>query len=101
MDHQFLQQNQIHGYISDTIDVDSARQILEFAHQHSLTDFQTTIVKKLKPLLNLKNICAVLNTANLYNLEELLEACYSFVDLNTSQVVTSDSFTDLSQVKPK
>ncbi|XP_063904588.1 BTB/POZ domain-containing protein 9-like [Zophobas morio] len=82
---------------TDTIDVDSARQILEFAHQHSLTDFQTTIVKKLKPLLNLKNICAVLNTANLYNLEELLEACYSFVDLNTSQVVTSDSFTDLSQ----
>ncbi|XP_063904305.1 BTB/POZ domain-containing protein 9-like [Zophobas morio] len=82
---------------TDTIDVDSTPQLLEFAHQHSLTDFQTTIVKKLKPLLNMKNICAVLNTANLYDLEELLEACYSFMDLNASEVVTSDCFTHLSQ----
>ena len=49
----------------------------------------------------MKNICAVLNTANLYDLEELLEACYSFMDLNASEVVTSDCFTHLSQVKPK
>ncbi|KAJ3646708.1 hypothetical protein Zmor_024284, partial [Zophobas morio] len=32
---------------TDTIDVDSTPQIFEFAHQHSLTDLQTTIVKKL------------------------------------------------------
>ncbi|XP_063904304.1 BTB/POZ domain-containing protein 9-like [Zophobas morio] len=82
---------------TDTIDVDSTPQIFEFAHQHSLTDLQTTIVKKLKPLLNLKNICAVLNTANLYNLEELLVACYSFMDVYAPEVVTSDCFTDLSQ----
>ena len=104
-ERQFLQQSQIHGWISGTIaipsDVDSSLQILGLAHQYSFTDIQTTIIKKLKPLLNLKNVCAVLNTANLYDLEELIEACHSFMDLNTSEVVSSDCFTDLSQVKPE
>ncbi|XP_063903914.1 BTB/POZ domain-containing protein 9-like [Zophobas morio] len=85
------------GTITIPSDVDSSLQILGLAHQYSFTDLQTTITKKLKLLLNLKNICAVLNTANLYDSEELLEACHSFMDLNASEIVASDCFTDLSQ----
>ncbi|XP_063903916.1 BTB/POZ domain-containing protein 9-like [Zophobas morio] len=85
------------GTIAVSSDVESSLEIVGLAHQYSFTDIQTTIIKKLKPLLNLKNVCAVLNTANLYELEELLEACHSFMDLNASEVVTSDCFTDLSQ----
>ncbi|XP_063903917.1 BTB/POZ domain-containing protein 9-like [Zophobas morio] len=85
------------GTIAIPSDVESSLQILGLAHQYSFTNIQTTIIKKLKPLLNLKNVCAVLNTANLYDLEELLQACHSFMDLNASEVVTSDCFSDLSQ----
>ncbi|KAJ3647097.1 hypothetical protein Zmor_024639 [Zophobas morio] len=85
------------GTIAVSSDLESSLEILGLAHQYSFTDIQTTIVKKLKPFLNLKNVCAVLNTANLYDLEELIEACHSFMDLNASEVVSSDCFTDLSQ----
>ncbi|KAJ3647100.1 hypothetical protein Zmor_024641 [Zophobas morio] len=84
------------GTMTISSDVDSTLQILALAHQYSFADLQTTIIKKLKPLLNLQNVCAVLNTANLYDLEELLQACHSFMDLNASEVVGSDCFTDLS-----
>ncbi|XP_063903919.1 BTB/POZ domain-containing protein 9-like [Zophobas morio] len=85
------------GTIAVSSDLESSLEILGLVHQYSFTDLQTTIIKKLKPLLNLQNVCLVLNTANLYDLEELLEACHSFMDLNASEVVTSDCFTDLSQ----
>ena len=91
----------ISGTITISSDVDTTLQILGLAHQYSFTDLQTTIIKKLKPLLNLQNVCAVLNTANLYDLEELLEVCHSFMELNASEVVSSDCFADLSQVKPE
>ncbi|KAJ3647109.1 hypothetical protein Zmor_024646 [Zophobas morio] len=85
------------GTITISSDVDSTLQILGLAHQYSFTDLQSAIINKIKPLLNLQNVCAVLNTANLYDLEELLQVCHSFMDLNASEVVASDCFTDLSQ----
>ncbi|KAJ3647096.1 hypothetical protein Zmor_024638 [Zophobas morio] len=85
------------GTITISSDVDTTLQILGLAHQYSFIDLQTTIIKKLKPLLTLQNVCAVLNTANFYELEELLEVCHSFMELNASEVVSSDCFAELSQ----
>ena len=105
VDHHFLQQNHIHFEISGTInvlsDVETTLQILGLAHQYSFADLQTALIKQIKPLLNLENICTVFNTANIYDLEELLQTCHSFMELNALEVVAGDCFTDLSQVKPE
>ncbi|KAJ3647099.1 hypothetical protein Zmor_024640 [Zophobas morio] len=85
------------GTIALPSDVDLTLQILGLAHQYSFTNLETTITKKIQSLLNLENVCAVLNTANLYDLEELLQSCYSFIDANASEILGGDCFTDLSQ----
>ncbi|XP_063904232.1 BTB/POZ domain-containing protein 9-like [Zophobas morio] len=71
--------------------------MLGLAHQYSFADLQTALIKQIKPLLNLENICTVFNTANIYDLEELLQTCHSFMELNALEVVAGDCFTDLSQ----
>ena len=89
------------GTIALPSDVDLTLQILGLAHQYSFTNLETTITKKIQSLLNLENVCGVFNTANLYDLEKLLEVCHSFIDANVSEILGGDCFTDLSQVKPQ
>ncbi|KAJ3643692.1 hypothetical protein Zmor_026389 [Zophobas morio] len=77
--------------------LDPTLDLIGLAHQCTLTDLEVAIGQKLKPLLNHKNICSVLNTANLYNLAELRDACHLFMDQNASEILNNDCFKKLSQ----
>jgi hypothetical protein len=88
----------ISGTITITSNVGLILEVLELAHQYSFKDLENATIEKLKSFLNLKNICYILNTANLYDLSDLTQACHTFMDQNALEIVTGDCFTDLSQV---
>ncbi|XP_068911776.1 BTB/POZ domain-containing protein 9-like isoform X2 [Tenebrio molitor] len=85
------------GTITVTSNVGLILEVLGLAHQYSFKDLENATIQKLKSALNLKNICSILNTANLYDLSDLKQACHTFMDQNASEIVTGDCFTDLSQ----
>jgi hypothetical protein len=89
------------GFVSGTITITSnvglILEVLELAHQYSFKDLENATIEKLKSCLNLKNVCSILNTANIYDLSDLNQACYTFMDQNALEIVTGDYFTDLSQ----
>jgi hypothetical protein len=90
------------GFVTGTIIITSnvglIVEVLELARQYCFKDLEKDTIQMLKSALNLKNICSILNIANLYDLSDLKQACYTFVDQNALEIVTGDCFTDLSQV---
>ncbi|KAJ3643693.1 hypothetical protein Zmor_026389 [Zophobas morio] len=77
--------------------LDPTLDLIGLAHQCTLTDLEVAIGQKIKPLLSHNNICSVLNTANLYNLVELRNACHVFMDQQASEILNNDCFKHLSQ----
>jgi BTB/POZ domain-containing protein 9 len=90
------------GFVSGTITVTSnvglILEVMGLAHQYSFKDLENATIRKLISSLNVKNICSIFNTANLYDMSDLKQACHTFMDQNASEIVTGDCFTDLSQV---
>jgi hypothetical protein len=90
------------GFITGTITITSnvglIVEVLELALQYSFKDLVNATTQSLKSAINLKNICSILNTANSYDLNDLKQACHTFMDPNASEIVTGDCFTDFSQV---
>mgnify|MGYP005984024841 FL=1 len=82
-------------------DFDPTLDLTSLAHQCSLTDFEYAIANQIKSVLSLKNICSTLNTANLYELVEIRDACHSFADRHALEIIDKDCFQGLSQVKPE
>lgn len=81
-----------------TLREDVILDTLGLAHQYGFQDLETAISDILRQLLALKNVCAILDTAHLYGLEQLVKVCHSFLDKNASDILTHESFTQLSQV---
>ncbi|XP_019877429.1 BTB/POZ domain-containing protein 9 isoform X2 [Aethina tumida] len=71
--------------------------ILGLAHQYGFLDLETAISDILRQLLALKNVCAILDTAHLFGLEKLVAVCHNFLDRHASEILTSESFLQLSQ----
>jgi hypothetical protein len=88
----------VSGTITITSNLKLILEVLELALQYSFKDLENATIQKLKSVLNFKNICSILNTANLYDLTDLKEACHKFMDQNALEIVTGNCFTDLSQV---
>ncbi|XP_068911771.1 BTB/POZ domain-containing protein 9-like isoform X2 [Tenebrio molitor] len=85
------------GTITITSHLGLILEVLVFAHKYSFKNLENSTIQKLKSVLNLKNICSIFNTANLYDLSDLKQACHTFMDQNALEIVTSDCFTELSQ----
>jgi BTB/POZ domain-containing protein 9 len=88
----------VSGTITVTSNVGLILEVLGLAHQYSFKDLENATIQKLISSLNVKNICSIFNTANLYDLSDLKQACQTFMDQNASEIVSGDCFTDLSQV---
>ncbi|RZC34490.1 BACK, BTB, and/or F5 F8 type C domain containing protein, partial [Asbolus verrucosus] len=74
-------------------------EVMGLAHQYSLKDLEATIMEKNQMILNLQNVCPILNAANLYNLDELRDACHALLDQHASEIVANDHcFNELIQV---
>lgn len=72
--------------------------VLAWAGKLSLKKIGIILAQKIKSYLDINNVCTVLNIANLYNLDEIRDACYSFLDLHASEILGNNCFNDLSQV---
>lgn len=81
-----------------TLREDVILDTLGLAHQYGFQDLETAISDILRQLLALKNVCAILDTAHLYGLEQLVKVCHTFLDKHASEILTHESFTQLSQV---
>lgn len=69
---------------------------LGLAHLYGFEELETPISKTLRQLLSLKNVCAILDTARLYGLEQLAKVCHLFLDQNAIDILKHDSFPQLS-----
>ncbi|KRF99758.1 uncharacterized protein Dwil_GK27530 [Drosophila willistoni] len=80
-----------------TMKEDVVFDMLGTADQYGFHDLQLAISKYLTQSLTLKNVCVVLDAARLNNLEDLTEACLSFMDDNASDLLQEKSLSLLSR----
>lgn len=72
-------------------------EILGLAHQYGFTDLETSISDYLRlTLLNISNVSLIYDTASLYQLETLVNACCSYMDKYASEVIKHESLTSLT-----
>lgn len=81
-----------------TLREDLILDILGLAHQYCFQDLETAISDILRQMLALKNVCAILDTAHLYCLKQLVNVCHTFLDKHATEILAHESFTQLSQV---
>lgn len=81
-----------------TLREDVILDTLGLAHQYGFQDLETAISDILRQLLAQRNVCAVLDTAHLYGLDQLVKVCHAFLDQHASEILVHESFTQLSQV---
>lgn len=80
-----------------TLKEDVILDTLGLAHQYGFQELETAISEILKQLLALNNVCAILDTAHLYSLEKLVLVCHGFLDRHASEILTHETFVQLSQ----
>lgn len=73
-------------------------EILGLAHQYGFVDLETAISDFLRQALSLTNVCAIFDAARLYQLHYLIRVCATFMDNQASQIITHESFSQLSPV---
>lgn len=70
---------------------------LGLVHQYGFTELELAISEYLRQILALSNVCAILDAARLYDLDNLINVCHTFIDRNAEQLLEHDSFRSLSQ----
>lgn len=81
-----------------TLREDVILDVLGLAHQYGFQELETSVSDILRQLLALKNVCAILDTARLYGLQQLIAVCHSYLDKHSSDILAHESFSQLSQV---
>ncbi|XP_022225711.2 BTB/POZ domain-containing protein 9-like [Drosophila obscura] len=79
-----------------TLDVAAHIKVLRLANQYGLVEVESALSGHLQENLSVSNVCMILKTARLYNLNELAEKCLKFMDRNGSKLMADDSFQKLS-----
>ncbi|XP_072390147.1 BTB/POZ domain-containing protein 9 isoform X1 [Diabrotica undecimpunctata] len=80
-----------------TLEEDVILDTLGLAHQYGFQDLETAISDILRQLLALNNVCAILDAAHLYGLDNLVKVCHNFLDMHASEILTQEYFIQLSQ----
>ncbi|XP_045460142.1 BTB/POZ domain-containing protein 9 isoform X1 [Harmonia axyridis] len=70
---------------------------LGLANQYGFVELESAICDVLQQLLSLRNVCAVLDTAQVYGLGNLVKVCHNFMDRHASKILAHESFLQLSQ----
>ncbi|XP_029676985.1 BTB/POZ domain-containing protein 9 [Formica exsecta] len=70
--------------------------ILALAHLYGFVDLEAAISDYLREILNIKNICSILDTALLYQLKFLTNVCLEYMDKHASEILQHESFLQLS-----
>lgn len=72
---------------------------LGLANQYGFTELETSISDYLRQYLSLSNVCAILDAAKLYSLENLVKVCLTYMDRNAGEILQHESFRKLSKVE--
>ncbi|XP_063904319.1 BTB/POZ domain-containing protein 9-like isoform X2 [Zophobas morio] len=78
-------------------DENNISDILKLAHEYSLKTLEKSINEKMNSIVNLSNVCSLLNKANAHDMDELREICHTFIDKHVSQKLEYDFFNILTQ----
>lgn len=70
---------------------------LGLANQYGFADLEMAISDYLHGVLSLDNVCAILDAARLFRLDELTNVCHAFMDRNAPDILKHDTFHTLSQ----
>uniref|UniRef100_A0A2M4BHM5 BTB/POZ domain-containing protein 9 n=2 Tax=Anopheles marajoara TaxID=58244 RepID=A0A2M4BHM5_9DIPT len=70
---------------------------LGLANQYGFADLEMAISDYLHGVLSLDNVCAILDAARLFRLDELTAVCHSFMDRNAPDILKHETFQTLSQ----
>ncbi|XP_063904090.1 BTB/POZ domain-containing protein 9-like isoform X2 [Zophobas morio] len=69
-----------------SLDENYVSDILKLAHEYSLKTLVQIINKKMVSIVDLTNVCFLLNIANAHDMDELRETCHNFIDEHVSQM---------------
>lgn len=69
--------------------------ILALAHMYGFMDLEAAISDYLREILNISNICSILDTALFYQLEFLSSVCFEYMDKYASEIIQHESFRQL------
>ncbi|XP_063904330.1 BTB/POZ domain-containing protein 9-like isoform X3 [Zophobas morio] len=78
-------------------DENDISDILQLAHEYSLKTLEKSINEKMNSIVNLSNVCSLLNKANAHDMDELKEICHAFIDEYVSRMFEYDFLNVLTQ----
>lgn len=73
-------------------------ETLDLAKEYGFGALEKMIWLYLKGNIGLENCCAILDAAHLYGLEELIKACLSFMDRNSTKLLQHSTLRKLSEI---
>jgi BTB/POZ domain-containing protein 9 len=73
--------------------------ILGLAHLYDMPTLESGLVSWLKNTFTVSHVLRRLETAHVFNLPSLQEACYTFIDQNFLKVSIDESFLTLDEVR--
>lgn len=74
---------------------------LGLANQYGFQELESSISDHLRQILALRNVCAILDTARLFGLTQLVKVCYTFMDRHASEILRHESLLTVSQTTLK
>lgn len=72
--------------------------VFRLSHQWGFEDLEKSICEYLQAVLDVRNVCAILDTAIIFGLKSLVNTCAVFADTNSSVLLDHPSFMTLSPV---
>ncbi|KAJ3646551.1 hypothetical protein Zmor_024135 [Zophobas morio] len=72
-------------------------EVLILAQKYCMLDLQDGILEQLKTVINLDNICSILNVSNQYSFMEIRDTCHHFVESKPLEFLRVTNFKDLSK----
>ncbi|XP_017153308.1 BTB/POZ domain-containing protein 9-like [Drosophila miranda] len=80
-----------------TLEVDAIIKVLGLGNMYGLLEVEVTIARHLQKNLAVSNVCTILDTARVFNLEELATKCLDFMCKKGYLLLEHDSFQTLSK----
>lgn len=67
------------------------------SHKYGFQDLENSISDYLRVILTVHNACSIFDCAYYYDLNQLNKIVLSFIDYNAKQIISENSFYNLSQ----
>ncbi|KAJ3646710.1 hypothetical protein Zmor_024286 [Zophobas morio] len=76
---------------------DEIVDVLQLAHKYSLKKLEKTITVKMTSIINMSNVCLLLNKADELDMEELRKICLDFIDKHFPEIIDTNFLNVLTQ----